>query len=141
MTRRQICHAYEAAKSFLFNEQRNICRSSGQFSFKQDNKKLFEAIVAGSGQNVNRNPTRMRPILVEAPKIHYNTYTFTPRQTAIHDSVMGRIKGKRTSVQPYYHEKKLIARQNKLGGIVNFDNTGTQFAWLIIPIIPVFTKA
>ena len=80
----------------------------------------------GARENVNRNPPRMRSILVEAPKIHYNMYTFTPRQTAIHDSVMGRIKGKRTSVQPYYHEKKLVVRQNGLGGIVNFDNTGRE---------------
>ena len=50
----------------------------------------------------------MRPTLFEAPKIHYNTYTFAPRQAAVHDLVMGRIKGKRTGVQQYYHKKKYL---------------------------------
>ena len=54
--------------------------------------------------------------------------------------MMGRIKGKGTGVQPYYHEKKLIVRQDGFGGIVNFDKTGTQFEWLIISIIPVILK-
>ena len=111
-----------------------------KFNLEQDTGKLFKAIVADDGENVHRNLPRMRPILFEAPKIHYNMYTFTPRQAAIHDLVMGRIKGKRTVVQPYYHEKKLIVRQNRFGGIVNFDNTGTQFEWLIISIIPVLSK-
>ena len=82
----------------------------------------------------------MKPILFEAPEIHYNTYTSAPRQAAMHDLVMARIKGKRTGVQPYYHEKKLIVKQNGFGGIVNFTNMGTQFEWLIISIIPVLSK-
>ena len=82
----------------------------------------------------------MRPILFDAPKMYYNTYTFTPKKAAIHNLVTGRIKGKRTGVQPYYHEKKLIVRQNGFGGIVNFDYTGTQSEWLIISIIPVLSK-
>ena len=53
---------------------------------------------------------------------------------------MGRIKGKGTGVQPYYHEKKLIVRQNRFDGITNFGNTGIQFEWLIISIIPVLSK-
>ena len=51
-----------------------------KFNLKQDTKKLFEAIVklfeaivADSGENVDKNPPRMRPTLFEAPKIHYNT--------------------------------------------------------------------
>ena len=83
----------------------------------------------------------MRPILFKVPKIHYNMYTFTVRQAAIHNLVMSRIKGKRTGAQPYYHKKKLIVRQNRFGGIVIFDNTGTQFQWLIILIIPVLSKS
>ena len=111
-----------------------------KFILEQDTKKLFEATVAGVRENVDRYPPRVRPILFEASKIHYNTYTFIPRQAAIHNLVMGRIKGKRTDVQPYYHEKRLIVRQNGFGGIANFDNTGTQFQWLIISIIPVLLK-
>ena len=83
----------------------------------------------------------MRPILFKVPKIHYNMYTFTVRQAAIHNLVMSRIKGKRTGAQPYYHKKKLIVRQNRFGRIVIFDNTGTQFQWLIILIIPVLWKS
>ena len=98
-----------------------------KFNLEQDTKKLFKAMVVDGGENVDRNPPRMRPILFEASKIHYNTYTFTLRQAAIHDLVIGKIKGKRTGVQPFYHEKNLIDRQNRFGGIVNFDNTGTQF--------------
>ena len=64
-----------------------------KFNLEQDTKKLSEAIVANGGGNDDRNPPRMRPILFEASKIHYNTYRFTPRQAAIHDLVMGRIKG------------------------------------------------
>ena len=111
-----------------------------KFNLEQDTGKLFKAIVADGGENVDRNLPRMRPILFEASNLHYNTYTFTPRQAAIHDLVMGRIKGKKTVVQPYYHEKKLVVRQNGFGGIVNFDNTGTQFECLIISIIPVLSK-
>ena len=69
-----------------------------KFNLEQDTKKLFEAIVADGGENVNRSPPRMIPILFETPKIHYNTYKFTLRQAAIHDLVMGRIKGKRTGI-------------------------------------------
>ena len=54
-----------------------------KFNLKQDTKKLFKVIVVDGGENVDRNLPRMRPILFEAPKIHYNTYTFTPRQAAI----------------------------------------------------------
>ena len=111
-----------------------------KFNLEQDTKKLFEARVAHGAENVDRNPRRTRPILFEAPKIHHNTYTFTPRKAAIHDLVMGRTKTKRTGVQRYYHGKKLIVRQNGFGGMVNFNNTGTQFKWLIISIIPVLSK-
>ena len=51
-----------------------------KFNLKQDTKKLFEAIVklseaivADGGENVDKNPPRMRPTLFEAPKIHCNT--------------------------------------------------------------------
>ena len=54
-----------------------------KFSLEQNTKKLFEAIVADVGENVNRNLPKMKPILFETPKIHYNTYTFTARQAAI----------------------------------------------------------
>ena len=54
-----------------------------KFSLEQNTKKLFEATVADVGENVNRNLPKMKPILFETPKIHYNTYTFTARQAAI----------------------------------------------------------
>ena len=46
-----------------------------KFNLEQDTKKLFKAIVADGGENVKRNPPRMRSILFEVLKIHYNTYT------------------------------------------------------------------
>ena len=63
-----------------------------KFSLEQDTEKLFEELVGDSGENVDRNPPWMRPILFEVAKIHYIMYTFTPRQGAIHDLVMGIIK-------------------------------------------------
>ena len=71
----------------------------------------------------------MRPVLFDMPKIYYNTYMLTPRQTFIHDLVMKRMKGKRTGVQPYYHEKGLIIVQNGFSEIQSFENTGMQFEW------------
>ena len=54
---------------------------------------------------------------------------------------MSQIRGKRTGVQPVYHEKKnIIIRQSGFSRILNFNNVGTQFEWIIISIIPVLSK-
>ena len=34
----------------------------------------------------------------------------------------------------------MVIRQGRFGGILNFDNAGTQFEWIIVSIIPVLSK-
>ena len=53
---------------------------------------------------------------------------------------MSQIKGKRTGVQPIYHERNIVGRQRGFTGSINFDNSGTQFEWIIVSIIPVLSK-
>ena len=111
-----------------------------KFNTEQDTKKFFEAIVADGGEEVDRRPRLMRAVFYDVPKILYNTYTFSPRQGSIHDQAMSKLKGKRTGVQPHYHEKHMVIRQGGFGGILNFDNAGTQIEWIIISTIPVLSK-
>ena len=53
---------------------------------------------------------------------------------------MSKLKGKRTGVQPRYHEKHMVIRQGVFDGILNFDNAGTQFEGIIVSIIRVLSK-
>ena len=69
----------------------------------------------------------------------YNTYTFLPRQGGIREQAMSKLKGKKT-IQPHYHIKHMVIRQGGFGGILNFDNAGTQFEWITVSIIPVLSK-
>ena len=89
---------------------------------------------------LNNNPTRMKWIFFEAPKILYNTYIFTPRQQHIHNFVMKRIKGKRTGVQPLYHQKSSVIKANSFSTLTTFENTGARFEWISISLIPVLSK-
>ena len=53
---------------------------------------------------------------------------------------MSQLQGKRTGVQPYYHERNIKICQNDFSGLLNFDNAGTQFEWIIVSIIHVLSK-
>ena len=53
---------------------------------------------------------------------------------------MPQLKGKRTVAQLYYHERNIKIRQNGFSGLLNFDNGGAQFEWIIVSIIPVLSK-
>ena len=53
---------------------------------------------------------------------------------------MSQIKGKRTGVQPIYHERNIVVGQGRFTGSINFDNSGTQFEWIIVSIIPALSK-
>ena len=46
------------------------------------------------------------------------------------------MKAFRTSVHPVYHKKQMIINAAGFGGHLNFNNTRTQFEWMIIPIQP-----
>ena len=70
----------------------------------------------------------------------YNTYTFSPIQGSIHDQAISKLKGKRTGVQPYYHEKHMVIRQGGFGGILSFGNAATHFEQIVVSIIPVLSK-
>ena len=111
-----------------------------KFNSEQDTKKLFEAIVANGGEEVDRRPGLTRAVFYDVPKIMYNTYTFSPRQGSIHDQAMSKLKGKRAGIKPHYHEKRMVIRQGGFGSILNFDNAGTQFEWIIVSIISVLSK-
>ena len=53
---------------------------------------------------------------------------------------MSQIKGKRTALQPVYHEENAVIRQGGFGASINFNNAGTQFEWLMVSIISVLSK-
>ena len=110
-----------------------------QLNLEQDVKRLFECILPNDPV-LNNNPTRMKPIFLEAPKILYNTYIFTPRQQHIHNFVMKRIKGKRTGFQPLYHQKSSVIKANSFSTWTTFETTGAQFEWISILLIPVRSK-
>ena len=110
-----------------------------KFNLEQDVKRLLECILPNDSV-LNNNPTRMKWIFFEAPKILYNTYIFTPRQQHIHNFVMKRIKGKRTGVQPLYHQKSSVIKANSFSTLTTFENTGARFEWISISLIPVLSK-
>ena len=69
----------------------------------------------------------MRAVFYNTPEVNYNPYKFSSRQVSIHDMGMSQMKGKRTGVQSYYHERNIKIRQNDFSGLLNFDNAGTLF--------------
>ena len=80
-------------------------------------------------EDADRNPPRQ--CFTKPRKL--TIYTLIPHTRS-------QIRGKRTGVQPVYHEKNIKIRQNDFSVILNFDNVGTQFEWIIISIIPVLSK-
>ena len=53
---------------------------------------------------------------------------------------MSQLKGKSTGIQPYYYEGNIKIYQNGFSSLLNFDNAGTQFDWIIVSLIPVLSK-
>ena len=88
----------------------------------------------------DRDPPRLQTIFYEIPKINYNLYTYFPQKQSIEHMTMSQIKGKRTSLQPVYHERNVVIRQGGVGASINFNNAATQFEWLMVSIIPVLLK-
>ena len=110
-----------------------------KFTLEQDVKRLFECMMPNDPV-VNNNPTRMKPIFFEAPKILYNAYIFTPRQQHIHNFLTKKIKGKRTGAQPLYHQKLSVIKANSFSTLTTFENMGARFEWISISLIPVLSK-
>ena len=114
------------------------------FNLEQDVKKIFEAIFRPDKENernrMDRNPPQLQTIFFETPKINYNLYTYTSQKQSIEHMVMNQIKGKRTGLQPIYYEKNIVVRQGGFPGSINFNNSGSQFKWIIVSIIPVPPK-
>ena len=54
-----------------------------KFNIEQDTKKLFQAIVADGGENVDRNPPRMRPFYSRRQK-YITTGTHLHRDKQLH---------------------------------------------------------
>ena len=111
-----------------------------RFNLEQETARLFEAISRPDDDVARRaldnNPSRLQTIFWKTPKIAYNLYAFTPRRLTIVTNLLNQLKGKRTGLQPVLHEQKLIVRQGGFGGIINFNNSGTQFEWFMILVIP-----
>ena len=109
-------------------------------------KKLFEAVFTREiGDDVersrrDRDSPRLQTIFYETPKINYNLYTYSPQNQSIEHIAMSQIKGKRTVLQPVYHEGNAVIRQGGYGASRNFNNAGTQFEWLMVSIISVLSK-
>ena len=128
--------------SNFFAVNSNIaCNISIKFFIEQDVKRLFEFVgVIPAAQRENTRPPSLQTIFYKTPKINYNLYALTASRMANETKLMSQLKGKRTGIQPVYHEKKLIIRAGGHGGIVNFNNSGTQFEWIIISVIPEISK-
>ena len=116
------------------------------FNIEQEVKKLFEAVFTREIRDDvergrrDRDPPRLQIIFYETPKINYNLYTYSPQKQSIEHMAMSQIKGKRTGLQPVYHERNVVIRQGGFGASINFNNAGTQFEWLMVSIIPVLSK-
>ena len=110
--------------SYFFNINREVRTNLViKFNLEQDVRRFFECILPND-LVLNNNLTRMKPTFIEAPKIMYNTYVFTTRQQHIHNFVMKGIKGKRTGVQPLYHQKSSVIKANSFSMLTTFENTG-----------------
>ena len=111
-----------------------------RFNIEKDIKKLFENIVRIEDQavreDVDRNPPRLKAVFYQNSKINYYLYTYSAYKEATESFAISQIRGKRTGVQHVYHEKNIKIRQKGFSGILNFNNVGTQFEWIIISIIP-----
>ena len=115
------------------------------FHIEQEVEKLFEAVFtreigddAERGRR-DRHPPRLQTIFYETPKINYNLYTtYSPQKQSIQH--MSQMKGKRTGLQPVYHERNVVIRQGGFNTSITFNNAGTQFEWLMVSIIPVLSK-
>ena len=110
-----------------------------RFNLEQDVKRLLECIPPNDAA-LNNNPTRIKPYFFDVPKIYFNSYVYTPKQLFIHNFVMKRIKGKRASVQPFYHEKNSMIKENSFNTLLTFENMGKQFEWIIISLVPALSK-
>ena len=113
---------------------------------EQEVKKIFEAVFMREiGDDVergrrDRDPPRLQTIFYKTPKINYNLYTYSTQKQSIEHMAMSQIKGKRTGLEPVYHERNVVIRQGGFGASINFNNEGTQLEWLMVSIIPVLSK-
>ena len=71
-------------------------------------------------EDVDRNPPRPKAVFYETPNINYYLYTYSAYKETTESFAMSQIRGKRTRVQPVYHEKNIKIRQNGFSGIFNF---------------------
>ena len=98
--------------------------------------KLFEFIGNVANANERKDIDATVPDIQVTPTIKYFLYEHTPAEGARKASTLSQMKAFRTSVHPVYHKKQMIINAAGFGGHLNFNNTRTQFEWMIIPIQP-----
>ena len=78
--------------------------------FYKDVKKLFENIMRIEDQvlceDADRNSPRSKVVFYETLKIVWYPYPYSAYKEVTKSFAMSQIRGKRTGVQPVYHEKK-----------------------------------
>ena len=107
-----------------------------KFDLETNMSKLFEfignAANANEREDIDTTAPDIQVTFFETPTIKYFLYEHTPAEAARKAITLSQMKAFRTGVQPVYHEKQVIINAAALGGHLNFNNTGTQFEWIII---------
>ena len=112
-----------------------------KFDLETNMSKLFEFIGNVANANERKDIDTTAPDIQVTPTIKYFLYEHMPAEAARKASTLSQMKAFRTSVQPIYHEKQMIINAARFGGHLNFNNTGTQFEWMIISIQPKIKSA
>ena len=85
-----------------------------RFNIEKDVKKIFVNIMRIEDQvlreDTDRNPPRIKGVFYKTPKINCYLYTYSAYKEATESVAMSQIRGKRTGMQPVYHEKNIKVR-------------------------------
>ena len=109
-----------------------------KFDLETNMSKRFEFIGnvanANGREDIDTTAPDIQVTLFKTPTIKYFLYEHIPAEAARKNFILSQMKAFRTSIQPVYHEKLIIINAAGFGGHLNFNNTGTQFEWIIISI-------
>ena len=102
--------------------------------------KLLEFVgsvaIANEKEDIDTTVPDIQVTFFEKPTLKDFLYEPTPAAAARKAFALIQMKAFRTGVQLVYHERPMIINAAGFGGHLNFNNTGTQFEWIIISIQP-----
>ena len=111
-----------------------------KFDLTPNMSKLFEFIGnvanANEKEDIDTTAPDIQVTFFKTLTIKYFLYEHTPAEATRKAFTLNQMKAFRTVAQPVYHEKQMIINAAGFGRHLNFNNTGTQFQWIIISMQP-----